>query len=187
MSSLVAVATTRQDSPISAIAPSSSTGSMRRKAGAGSLRGFSSKPFTDVPSGAVDIERSATLLRVRPAGTRARGRLPGTCVLLLHVEQDGEDPAGLRRGAVRAEPARLVGRDHDVARVRIGRQRHVPGLVRTAQALLRGAGLAGDLDREVGEYAVGSAARATRGLVQAVEDRCAVLGLDLHAPPGRDE
>src|SRR4051812_29223331 len=156
MSSLVAVATTKQDRPISAIAPSSRTGSMRRKAGAGSLRGFSSKPFTDVPSGAVDIERSATLLRVRPAGTRGpaagpRG-LAGAGVLLLHVQQNGEDLAGLRRRAVGAEAAGLVGRDHDVARVRIGRERDVPGLVRAAQALLRGAGLAGDRDRKVAEH-----------------------------------
>src|SRR3954466_6023962 len=124
MSSLVAVATTKQDSPISAIAPSRSTGSMRRKAGTGSLRVFSSKPFTDVPSGAVDIERSATLLRVRSAGARAalagpRG-LAGTRVLLLHVEKHGEDLAGLRGRAVGAEPARLVGRVDDVAGVRIG-------------------------------------------------------------------
>src|SRR3954471_22011013 len=109
MSSLVAVATTKQDRPIRAIAPSSNTGSMRRKAGAGSLRAFSSKPFTDVPRGAVDIERSATLLRVRPAGpcgpAAGRGRLARARVLLLHVQQHGEDLAGLRGGAVGAEAA----------------------------------------------------------------------------------
>src|SRR3954454_3248535 len=156
MSSLVAVATTKQDRPISAIAPSSSTGSMRSSPGGGSLRGFSSKPFTDLASGAVDIERSATLLRVRSAGTRGtrgpgsatRRGLAGAGVLLLHVQQRGEDPAGLGRGAVGAEPAGLIGRDHDVARVRVRRERDVPGLVSAAQTLLRGAGLAGDRDRE---------------------------------------
>src|SRR4051812_18297294 len=156
MSSLVAVATTKQDRPISAIAPSRSTGSMRRKAGIGSLRDFSSNPFTDVPSGAVDIERSATLLRVRSAGTRGTAAGPrglaGTRVLLLHVQQHGEDLAGIGGRAVRADPAGLVGRDDDVAGVRIGRQRYVPGLVRAAQPLLRGAGLAGDRDREVAEH-----------------------------------
>src|SRR5215213_1879784 len=158
MSSLVAVATTRQDNPISAIAPSSSTGSMRRRPGAGSLRGFSSKPFTDVPSGAVGIERLATLLRVGARGTDGLAGLPGTCVLLLHVQEHGEDLAGLRGGALGAEAAGLVGGDHDVARVRIRRERHVPGLVRPAETLLRGAGLAGDLDREVAEHAVRRAA-----------------------------
>src|SRR3954453_19889629 len=167
MSSLVAVATTKQDSPISAIAPSSSTGQMRSSPGGGSLRGFSSKPFTDLASGAVDIERSATLLPVRSAGTRGPGcaarALAGAGVLLLHVQQRGEDPAGLGRGAVGAEPAGLVGRDHDVAGVRVRRERHVPGLVRAAQALLRGAGLAGDRDREVAEHAVRGAAGAVGG------------------------
>src|SRR3954454_7642206 len=127
MSSLVAVATTKQDRPISAIAPSSSTGSMRSSPGGGSLRDFSSKPFTDLASGAVDIERSATLLRVRSAGTRgprsaargpagARGHgaavpaLAGAGALLLQVQQRGKDPAGLRRRAVGAEATGLVGR-----------------------------------------------------------------------------
>src|SRR3954471_19812275 len=131
MSSLVAVATTKQDSPISAIAPSSSTGSMRRKAGTGSLRAFSSKPFTDVPSGAVDIERSATLLRVRSAGARGAAAGPRGLararVLLLHVQQNGEVLTALRAPAPRANPAGLVGRDDDVAGVWIGRQRYVPG------------------------------------------------------------
>src|SRR5215218_649044 len=110
MSSFVAVATTKHDRPISAITPSSSSGSRRSRPGGASVRGFSSKPFTDRPSGAVAIARFATLLRVGARGTDGLGGLPGTCVLLLHVEQDGEDPAGLRRRALGAEAAGLVGR-----------------------------------------------------------------------------
>src|SRR5215208_7882941 len=139
MSSFVAVPTTKQDRPTSAITPSKRRGSMRSRPGSGSLRGFSSKPFTDVPRGAEVIERSATLLRGRPG--RGRG-LRGAGVLLLDVQEDRQDLARGGRRGLGAEAAGLERSDHDVARIRVRRERGVPGLVGAPDALLRGAGLA---------------------------------------------
>src|SRR3712207_1758825 len=107
--------------------PRSSKGSRRSRPGGGSVRGFSSKPLTDVPKGAVAIERSVTLLRGRRRGGAGRGRLAGTGVLLLHVEQHREDLAGGGRRRLGAEAALLERRDDHVARVRIRRERRVPG------------------------------------------------------------
>src|SRR5215218_4008344 len=64
---------------------------------------------------------------------------------LLHVEQLGQDAARHRSRGVGAEAARLIGdRDH-ILGVRIGGERHVPGLVRLTY-MLGGPGLAGDRD-----------------------------------------
>src|SRR3712207_5460670 len=125
MSSFVAVPTTKQDSPLSAIRPSSSKGSMRRSPGGGSLGGSSSEPLTDVPYGAVAIERPSTLPRGRDA---CRGLLGGAAAL-LHVQHDAQDPARGRGGGLGAEPALLERGDDHVARVRVGRERRVPRLV----------------------------------------------------------
>src|SRR4051812_8427540 len=160
--------------------PSSKTKSSRNNPGGGWRLDLSSKPLTDVPYGAVAIAGFATLLLVRGA----RG-LAGAGVLLVDVQQHGEDLAGGRRSRVGTESAALVRRNDDVARVRERRQDGVPGLVRAAQALLSGAGLARHLDGEVGEYGIRRAARAARGLVQAVEDRRAVLRLDVELAPRR--
>src|SRR5215207_2415363 len=146
MSSLVASPTTKQDSPMSAMTARSSKGSMRSSPGGGSLRGFSSKPLTDVPKGAVAIERSPTLLRGRDARRPAgRGLLAGARGALLHVQQLAQDLAGGRGRGLRAEAAGFEGRDHDVARVRVGRERGVPRLVGAPEALLGRAGLARDV------------------------------------------
>src|SRR5829696_3447641 len=118
MSSFVAVPTTKQDRPMSAMTARSSKGSMRSSPGGGSLRGFSSKPLTDVPKGAVAIERSLTLLRVRSRGRRARRRLLADARrLLLDVQEHPQDLARGRRRGLGAEAAGLERGDHDVARV----------------------------------------------------------------------
>ena len=64
--------------------------------------------------------------------SRAPLRLPRARVL-VDVEQRGDDLARHRRGRLGAEAAGLVGHGDHVLRVRVGRERHVPGLVRPAE------------------------------------------------------
>src|SRR5215210_8818223 len=132
-----------------------------------------------------------------PSGARSAGSLGGRgeasegvarafhdlVLLAADVEQGSEDAARGRGGGLGAEAAGLVGNRHNVARIRVWRERDVPRLVGPAHALLRGAGFAGDGDREALEHVGRGAARGARGRAQAGEDRVAVLRLDPHPPP----
>ena len=100
------------------------------------------------PGGALlpePLDRRAERGSAQPPSVRhpTHGRGP----VVLGVVERGDDLPHHRGGALGAEAAGLVRRDHDVLRVvRIG-DRRVPGLVGAAEPLLRRAGLAGDRDR----------------------------------------
>src|ERR671922_1872149 len=143
--------------PTSPSVASSRSGSMRRK------RPPASRKFW--------IWEAASLTTRPPLVGRSPAR---DDPVLVYVEQLGQDPASHRRGGVRAEAPGLVGHGHYVLRVRVGRERDIPGLVCPAEPLLRRARLAGHGDREALEDGRRRAARGARGAPQPVEDRLPV-------------